>query len=117
MLEDLFRRPRVQRRIRQNPHGSVLEQFVEYLSARGHSPNTVHQYGFAAEHFGRWLGRRQINRHAVIQFIKRHLPACRCQTPSPRNSANVYAALNRLLEMIGADAAAPAKKSPADSLV
>ena len=61
MLEDLFRRPRVQRRIRQNPHGSVLEQFAEYLIARGYSPNTVHQYVFAAEHFGRWLGRRKIN--------------------------------------------------------
>ena len=117
MLEDLFRRPRVQRRIRQNPHGSVLEQFAEYLSARGHSPNTVHQYVFAAEHFCRWLNRRKIDRRAATRFIQRHLPACRCKTPAPRRSANVYAALNRLLEMIGADAAAPARKSPADSLL
>jgi integrase/recombinase XerD len=117
MLEDLFRRPRVQRRIRQNPHGSVLEQFAEYLNARGHSPNTVHQYIFAAEHFCRWLGRRKISRHAVTQFIRRHLTSCRCKTPAPRTSANVYAALNRLLEMIGASASAPARKSAVDSLL
>lgn len=117
MLEDLFRRPRVQRRIRQNPHGSVLEQFAEYLSARGHSSNTVHQYVFAAEHFGRWLGRRKISRHTVTQFIKRHLPSCHCKTPSARKSANVYAALNRLLEMIGASASPPARKSAAESLL
>lgn len=117
MLEDLFRRPRVQRRIRQNPHGVVLELFAEYLSARGHSLNTVHQYFFAAEHFCRWLGRRKIDRRAATRFIQRHLPACRCKTPAPRRSANVYAALNRLLEMINADAAAPARKSPADSLL
>lgn len=117
MLEDLFRRPRVQLRIRQNPHGVVLEQFVDYLSARGHSPNTVHQYVFAAEHFGRWLGRRGINRRIVMRFIKTHLPSCRCETPAPQMSKGVRAALNRLLEMVGADAAAPARKSATDSLL
>ena len=117
MLEDLFRRPRVQRRIRQNPHGSVLEQFADYLKERGHSPNTVHQYVFAAEHFCRWLGRRKISRHAVTQFITRHLTSCHCKTPAPRTSANVYAALNRLLEMVGASASAPARKSAMDSLL
>lgn len=117
MLEDLFRRPRVRLRIRQNPHGSVLEQFAEYLSARGHSLNTVHQYVFAAEHFGRWLGRRKINRHVVRRFIDRHLPSCCCKTPAPQTSKNVCAALNRLVEMVGADAGAPARKSPADSLL
>lgn len=34
MLEDLFRRQRVLWRIRQNPIGSVLEEFVGYLIAR-----------------------------------------------------------------------------------
>jgi site-specific recombinase XerD len=117
MLEDLFRRPRVQRRIRQNPHGLVLEQFAEYLSARGHSLNTVHPYVFAAEHFCRWLGGRKITRHAVHRFINQHLSSCHCKTPSSGKSASVCAALNRLLEMVGADAVAPARKSPADSLL
>ena len=72
MLEDLFRRPRVRRRIHQNPHGLVLEQFAEYLIARGHGPNVMQQYVFAAEHFGQWLGGRRINRQAVARF---HQPA------------------------------------------
>jgi hypothetical protein len=57
MLEDLFRRLRVRERIRQNPNGPVLEKFAEYLVARGHGLDTVHQCVFAAEHFGQWLGR------------------------------------------------------------
>jgi site-specific recombinase XerC len=117
MLEDLFRRPRVRRRIRQNPLGSVLEQFGDFLIARGYGPNSVHQYIFAAEHFGRWLGPRRINRQAVVRFLKRHLPSCRCKTPAPGKSPSTVAALNRLLEMVGANAAASAKKSPADSLL
>ena len=117
MLEDLFRRPRVQRRIRQNPHGAVLEKFADYLGTRGHNLGTVHQYVFAAEHFGRWLGRRKISRLTVTQFLEQHLPSRHCTTPSARKSATVYAALNRLLEMVGASAPAPAKKSATDTLL
>lgn len=117
MLEDLFRRPRVRQRIRQNPHGSVLEEFAVYLNARGYGPGTVHQYVFAAEHFSRWLGRRKISRQAVTRFINWHLPACHCKTPAPGKSANVCAALNRLLELVGAAASTPVRRSPADSLL
>ncbi len=117
MFKDLFRKSRVRQRIRQNPHGAVLEEFAQYLSARGHSLNTVHQYVFAAEHFGRWLGRRKITHQAARQFVKTHLPACRCKSPAPRTNKTVRAALNRLLEMVGADAAAHTRKSPADLLL
>jgi site-specific recombinase XerD len=117
MLDDVFRRSRVRQRIRQNPQGAVLEQFAEYLIARGHGPGTVHQYVFAAEHFGRWLGSRRIDRQAVVRFLKRHLPSCRCKKPASRESPNVCAALNRLLEMIGSEVGAPAKKSLSDALL
>ena len=117
MLEDLFRRPRVRRRIRQNPLGPVLEQFAEYLIARGHGRDTVHQYVFAAEHFGRWHGRRRINRNAVVRFLKRHLPSCRCQPPASWKSPSVPAALNRLLEMTGGDVGTPTRNSPSESLL
>ena len=117
MFEELFRRPRVQERIRHNPHGSVLEQFAEYLSVRGHSPDTVHQYVFAAEHFGRWLGRRKINGHTAKQFVQTHLPACRCKSPASRTKKNVRASLNRLLEMVGADAVVLTRQSPAELLL
>ena len=58
MLEHVFRRARVRQRIRNNPIGPVLERYVAYLVDRGHGLAPVHQYVFAAEHFGRWLGRR-----------------------------------------------------------
>ena len=117
MLENLFRRPRVRRRIRQNPQGSVLEKFVEYLVSHGYCPGTVHQYVFAAEHFGRWLGSRRLTRESVTRFLKRHVPSCRCKTPMARNGRSVRAALNRLLEMIGADAAARSRNSFSESLL
>jgi len=117
MFEELFRRPRVRQRIRQNPHGSVLEQFVEYLSERGYSHNTMHQYVFAAEHFGQWLSRRRINHDFAHQFIETHLPVCRCKSPASRTKKTVHASLSRLLEMTGTVAAARTSESPADLLL
>ena len=52
MLEDMFSCPRVRRRIRQNPLGSILEEFVDYLIARRYQTETVHSYVFAVEHCG-----------------------------------------------------------------
>ena len=117
MFEDLFRRPRVRQRIRQNPHSSVLLRFAEHLSARGHNPDTVHQYVFASEHFCAWLGRKKISRHAATRFLNSHLPACRCVKPASRTVKTVRASLNRLFAMIGDDVAVPTSKSPADRLL
>jgi integrase/recombinase XerD len=107
MLEQVFRRVRVRQRIRDNPIGPVLERYVAYLVARGHRSSPIHQYVFAAEHFGRWLGKRGINRHRVRLFIERHLSGCHCTTPAAGNLNCVRAALNRLLEMIGTPEATP----------
>ena len=117
MLEDQFQRPSVLRRIRANPIGSVLEQFVDWLIARGHCSATIYQYVFAAEHFGRWVGRRGINREAVLRFRRQHLPSCRCKRPAPRKCGSTIAALNRLVEMLGSDAARPSRDSVSESLL
>lgn len=117
MLDDFFVRARVRARIRQNPCGRVLEPFVEYLNARGYSRNTVHLYLFAAEHFGKWLGRRKITRAAVTAFVQFHLPKCRCKTPAQQKSATVCAALNRLLDMAGADSVVSRKLSASASIL
>jgi len=101
MLEDLFRCTRVRRRIRSNPIGPILERYVEYLVGRGHLPRTLRQYIYVVEHFGRWLGRRPLDRAMVQRFIRRHLPVCRCRMPAFRNLEWNRAALNRLLEMVG----------------
>lgn len=101
MLKSIFRSAAVRARIEANPIGPVLREYVGYLSSRGHRPGPLHQYVFAVEHFGRWLGDRSIDRAVVDCFIQRHLPRCRCSKPCPRSVACVRAALRRLLEMLG----------------
>jgi hypothetical protein len=52
------------------------------------------------EHFRRWLGQRPLSHAAVQQFLRRHLPACRCQEPMIRSPYRNHIALRRLLAMI-----------------
>jgi site-specific recombinase XerD len=107
MLEEVFRRPRVRRRIRDNPIGPILERYVAYLVARGYGARAKQQYVFATEHFGRWLGRRPVSLDTVEAFISRHLPACRCKVSVTRNITCVRAALHGLLKMMGPPARTP----------
>jgi site-specific recombinase XerD len=107
MLEEVFRRDRVRRRIRDNPIGPILERYVAYLIARGYGARAKQQYVFAAEHFGRWLGQRPVSSDTVGAFITRHLPACRCKVSATRSITCVRAALHGLLKMMGPQASAP----------
>ena len=101
MLEELFSKRLVLARIRANPIGGSLERYAVYLIGRGQSINTSRQYVRAVEHFGRWLGRRPLSRAAARQFVRRHLPVCRCPVPAVRNLNCNSAAINHLLEMSG----------------
>lgn len=100
-MEQIFRRESVRARILGNPLGPFLQQYIAYLKARGHKPNSVHQYVFALEHFGNWLGAGAISHESVDEFVSRHIPRCRCKKPAPCTSHCIRAALNRLLEMRG----------------
>jgi len=111
MLEQVFRKSAVPARIAANPIGPVLCRYVAYLVDRGHRASSLHQYTFAAEHFGRWLGHRPIDHAAVDHFIKRHLPRCQCAKPAVGNIACVRAALNRLLEMLGCQQAESGRRT------
>lgn len=106
-MEQIFRREAVRARILGNPLGSVLLQYVAYLEGRGHKPSSLHQYVFAVEHFGNWLGARSISHESVARF-EAHLQTCRCEKPASCTSHCVRAALNRLLEMRGVARPAPA---------
>ena len=108
MLCRVFHRASVRDRILANPIGPVLQRFTSFLVARGHKRDPLHQYVFAAEHFGHWLQGRPIDRTSVERFISRHLPRCRCPKPAPCGIATVRAALNRLLEMLGTSSPEPA---------
>ena len=116
-MDSVFRRAAVRTRILANPIGAVLQRYVEYLVHRGHHASTLHQYVFAAEHFGRWQNKRPIDVDSVDRFIRHHLPRCRCGKPAVRNIGCVRAALNRLLEMLGSKRTRPARAGLADQLL
>jgi site-specific recombinase XerD len=117
MLESIFRRKPVRARIEANPIGSILLEYAAYLSSRGHRTGPMHQYVFAVEHFGQWLGDRPINCAVVNRFIQRHLPRCRCTKPCSRNVACVRAALRQLLDMLGQERPRAAEVAALDRLL
>lgn len=100
-MDQIFRRESVRARILGNPLGPVLQQYIAHLKGRGHEPSSMHQYVFALEHFGNWLGTRSISHESVDEFVARHIPRCRCKKPASCTRHCVRAALNRLLEMRG----------------
>src|SRR5262245_53570433 len=106
MLADAIRPLRL--RIRTNPRGPILERYIAFLAGRGYSATTLREYVSAAEHFGRWLGRRPLNQAAVRQFLCRHLPVCHCRWPAIRTTRRSGPALHHLLAMSGARTDRPA---------
>lgn len=105
-MDQIFCRATVRARILKNPLSSVLRQYVAYLKGRGHGPSALHQYVFAVEHFGNWLGPAAISHESVERFMA-HLPTCRCEKPASRTRHCVRAALNRLLQMCSLTRPAP----------
>jgi integrase/recombinase XerD len=99
-MDQIFRREAVRARILGSPLAGVLRQYIGYLGDRGYKPNSLHQYVFAVEHFGNWLGSGSISHESVGRFLA-HLPTCRCKKPASRTSHCLRAALNRLVEMRG----------------
>jgi integrase/recombinase XerD len=117
MLETIFRRRHHVLRLRANPIGSILDQYVDYLIGRGHTTNVVHQYVRAAEHYGHWLGARHgvvtadhLTRASAHLFLHEHLATCSCPVPLPRDLICCRATINHLLRML--DGRDPARRSP-----
>ena len=89
--------------VRPNPEdllGPILKRYVDYLVGHGYGASGVQDSVRVVEHFGRWLGRRSLSRAAVQQFIRQHLPVCRCRKPVIRDPRRSHMALHRLLAMI-----------------
>lgn len=117
MLHQLFRRASVRARIAGNPIGPLLERYAAHLAARGHHPGVLHQYMFAAEHFGLWLRARPVDATSVSRFITHHLPRCGCAKPAPCSVIVVRAALRQLLEMLGLKSPARNYEGPCGRLL
>lgn len=106
MLETLFQRSHHLRRLRANPLGAILDQYVEYLFRRGHTTNVVHQFVRPAEHYGYWLGMRHtavradhVTRASAQHFLD-HLPVCACPPGFPCKLISSRAAVNHVLRML-----------------
>ena len=105
MIETLFRSRVVRRRMADSHLGIILSEFALFLEARGHVLTSLQVYVQVAEHFSRWLGERGLLAHeigetAVEQFVRGHLPHCRCPKPHPIHPRNCRSAIDLLLAFL-----------------
>lgn len=105
MSDSLFRRAYYWDRLRANPLGELIEEFVARLRELGYSWLTVRGYVQALEHFTTWLtGERlcldDVDKKLVRSFLDDHLPNCEYPKPAPTGLTQVRPALNHLLRML-----------------
>ena len=105
MADTLFRRSYYWDRLRANPLGEIIEEYVQHFRGLGYSWLTVRGYVQSLEHFGGWLrsrrlGPKAVNGELVRSFIRDHLPKCRCSYPAPVTLTQVRPALNHLLRLL-----------------
>src|SRR5262249_12677115 len=106
MIDHFFVRPPVRDRIRANPLGTWIPDYMAYLDARGHPRSTIRRNVLVVEHFGVWLASEHIahedvTRPTIRSFLPEHLPVCRCPTPAPTSPRQARAALGHLLRLPG----------------
>lgn len=105
MIQKLFLRPFVRRRMAAGHFGIILERFALDLQARGYALSTLQCYVQVAEHFSRWLGHHQIrvseiDEQVIQRFVSRHLPHCRCRIPAACSRTACLPALGCLLRFV-----------------
>ena len=105
MIQKLFLRPFVRRRMAASHLGIILEQFALDLQTRGYAVSTVQSYVQVTEHFSRWLGRRrlavrEIDERVVDSFVGGHLCRCRCPIPAVRTGTICRAALGCFMRFL-----------------
>ena len=65
MADTLFRRSYYWDRLRANPLGEIIEEYVQHFRGLGYSWLTVRGYVQSLEHFGGWLRSRRLGPKAV----------------------------------------------------
>jgi integrase len=105
MIEQLFKQAFVRRRMAANHLGIIRDPFAVDLQQRGYAPSGIRHHVLVAEHFGQWLRQQQVSLRClstfhVEQFLRCHLPRCRCATPAPKRRFRCQAAVGRLVEFL-----------------
>jgi len=121
MLEEIFRRRHVLRRIRANPLGKEIERLADYLRRRGYCPNVLHLYSHSAEHLGTWMKRRriltsQLDESAVPKFLD-HLSKCSCPRPAPRDKKILRSSTRHLIRLLRREGRIPERRAALGSAV
>ena len=128
LIRRLFKSASVCRRMAANYLGIILSGFVSDLHARGYTPGGIRIHVLAVEHFGQWLKDRQIplRRLSTLharEFLRSHLPRCRCPRPAPKVQPDCRASLRRLVEFLRSQrqiiepAEKPVPQGPVDRLL
>jgi len=112
MPNDFVRHPCGGRSPRWTGVAAGLRSLTECLRERGHAVSTIIMYGRAADHFTRWLVRRDtllsaVDEREVMRFLDRHLPHCRCPQPGPCTRFTVRAALHHFLRILRREGRVP----------
>lgn len=120
MIEQLFLRPSVRRRMASSHLGIILERFALDLQARGYVRTCLQSYVQITEHFSRWLGCRRlassdIDERVIERFIRGHLPRCRCCVLAATNRGACQAALRCFLRFLREQHLAPPPVPPKPS--
>lgn len=112
MIQKLFLRPFVRRRMAESHLGIILDQFALDMQARGYAVSTVQSYVQIIEHFSRWLGGHrlapsEIDERLVSKFVVGHLCRCRCPIPAATTRTACRAALSCFVRFIREQKLAP----------
>jgi site-specific recombinase XerD len=80
---------------------AAIDDYVTYLTERGHPPSTIQQYVQAVEHFGAWLRRtrcsvERVDEQVIERFVHGHLARCACPPPCSTSVHQVRASLRHL---------------------
>jgi hypothetical protein len=78
---------------------------VSDLHARGYTPGGIRLHVLVVEHFGQWLKQRRVPLRRlstlhVAEFLRSHLPRCRCPSPAPKVQPDCRASLRRFVEFL-----------------
>lgn len=126
MLEQYFRDAGTIARVRGTALSSAMDDFAEYLYARGHAHVCGQDYLRGAAHFAYWLDAQgfrvtDVCEELVERFLGEHLPRCRCRVSRGLPLKNLHAALGHLLKVLRDSGRTPPRtaspKSPVDLVV
>lgn len=105
LIRRVFKSALVRQRMAANYLGITLSGFVSDLHVRGYTAGGIRLHVLVVEHFGRWLKQRQLplghlSTLHVTEFLRSHLPRCRCPSPAPKVHPDCRASLRRFVEFL-----------------